>query len=491
MIPTGLCVVLFFLSPAGKRILTIISICAIALVTQVKAPRPIVDDMDPAIRYTGTWIPSSECGNRCVASPDPSKTNGGTWHVAIWGDESRSIEYAFKGTEITFYGILVYALSRETPWNVTASLTVDGEQADYYELKPPMTNTELRYNYNTGILTKSGLSDTTHTARVDLIPPTQFIFDYLMYNTGDQGTEIPGTDTIPPTGSVSTVSNSESGTTTGTASESLSSFSNRTMGTQTDTLDPSNSASQSNTPTLGASVGNIDTSSNSNSLKTGAIIGIAIGGVLLLVFLFFCLWRYRRRQRKRNGSHKDDVTPTPYEEMNRGSRRYKAKKGETPSSTAELIPGSSNEGPSEAYPMTSYPLNPRKGIARTREPGRRGEIDVQNTAERRNDPQVFESRREYPADNAMPIPLIVPMPVNLSAARREDRQQRRRREAVAPQGQQNMISRVEYYENNGNVQEGRYTGPPTDGRQTDSPARPLTAPPPYMAGSPSRSVEES
>ncbi|PVF98276.1 hypothetical protein CPB86DRAFT_362285 [Serendipita vermifera] len=124
---TGSCTV-FSSALLNKCLFTIILICEIAFITRVGAATYTIDNMDILIRYTGPWIPSSECSDNCVASPEPSRTYAGTWHVATWGNASRSIEYTSKGTEIAFYGILVYGSSRETPWNINISLTVDEER---------------------------------------------------------------------------------------------------------------------------------------------------------------------------------------------------------------------------------------------------------------------------------------------------------------------------------------------------------------------------
>jgi hypothetical protein len=62
-----------------------------------------------------------------------------------------------------------------TSWNITIALNIDGEQVDYYHVDPPTGDGKIKYTYNVAMLQKFGLSDTTHTARVDLVPPSQFI----------------------------------------------------------------------------------------------------------------------------------------------------------------------------------------------------------------------------------------------------------------------------------------------------------------------------
>jgi hypothetical protein len=77
----------------------------------------------------------------------------------------------------------VYALPRSilgslTFWNVSLALSIDGQQTRSFQLDPP-GDAATSYNYDRAVLTTSGLSDTPHTARVDVISPSQFIVRLL------------------------------------------------------------------------------------------------------------------------------------------------------------------------------------------------------------------------------------------------------------------------------------------------------------------------
>jgi hypothetical protein len=93
--------------------------------------------------------------------------------------------HACLGTEITIYGVLVYSqesalLVNPVPWNVSITLTIDGSREESFRYDPPYDDDELVWNYDSAVLRKSGLSNTTHTVRVDIIPPSQFVVCILL-----------------------------------------------------------------------------------------------------------------------------------------------------------------------------------------------------------------------------------------------------------------------------------------------------------------------
>ncbi|PVF98278.1 hypothetical protein CPB86DRAFT_362310 [Serendipita vermifera] len=243
---TRLFAVLSVAAQCFTNMLTSIWICALILFTGAEVACLIIDDMDPAIRYEGDWATKSDCdsGFGCLIFPDSSNNAlDGTWHFAKWSDSShRSFEYNFQGTEITIYGILVFQRDVFSDdgtvysWNVSLDLSIDGDYKDQYHFtqptEPPLF---VLFNYSTPVLKSSGLSEGIHIARVDLIPPTQFIFDFLVYTPIDDpasGTTFPWEAIPTDRGSMPTLSGSASRTSTRTMPLTSSSSSSQ-MGTRT------------------------------------------------------------------------------------------------------------------------------------------------------------------------------------------------------------------------------------------------------------------
>ncbi|PVF98280.1 hypothetical protein CPB86DRAFT_873465 [Serendipita vermifera] len=495
---------------ATNRIFAAIWICLVAFTTQLRAARHVVDDMDPDIRYSGPWIIGSECTG-CWAAVDPTKVHDGTWYVGKWGNATRFFEYTFKGKSITIYGVIVdwknIVLFNHTlaGWNVSATLSIDDTPWDSYHHDPepnPLDPTKPLYIYNVTLLYASGLSDTTHTARVDLIGRSTFLFDYLAYTTSDDASTTEAT---------TTTSKSSTSISSGTTSLSISgssTFANQTSSTQstgTQTVPTSQtSTNDMNEIPIGHDE-NVSSNSGPKSLKTGTIAGIAAGGVcLLLLVLLVAFWRLRHNQHKRKRDS-SAITPIPHETtLGWRSRREKER---ISTSTAELIPGGPNEGPVEAYPMTSYPIHPRKRIARMRDAGAGGEgetgrqnkddgddalspgtshsndtmIIQQTTTATGNDPQAPWLRRDSTSSSesleaVLSRPLAELTQTGPSMARNGEKQPWRRL-SIAPQINERNHPRQTVFEHSVGL-------PPADEMQTDSSSRPPTAPPPYMASSP-------
>jgi hypothetical protein len=343
-----------------------------------------------------------------------------------------------------------------------------------------------------------------------------------MYTTSEEPSDSSSITTGSLTNSVP--SESESGTSR-TISGSSTSLPNSTTGTQTGISDPPNAATpsepdSSDTPIGGG--GNTSETAGSKRLSTGAMVGIVTGGVILLLFtLLLGLWRYRRRQQRNERTYQGAVTSIPHEAMGTRKRRLKREKNSVSSSAAELVPGRLNEGIPESYPMTSYPLHPRKRIARERgqlEDGGGGgpslqnefhgnnvpnndylqpftpEVNQQDAARSRDDPQVPWLRRDSPSSENLPVTimspqLVAPIPVALSTARREGKRQRQLAGGGASGNAQAGMSRDGRDDTNGIPPEraGYDIRPPSSpDRRTISSDRPTTAPPPYMPSSPPR-----
>jgi hypothetical protein len=343
-----------------------------------------------------------------------------------------------------------------------------------------------------------------------------------MYTTSEEPSGTSGITTGSPTNSVS--SESRSGTST-TISGSSTSLSNSTTGTQTGISNLPNPTiplepDSSDVPIGGG--GNTNEAAGSKKLSTGAMVGIAIGGIILLLsILLLGLWGYRRRQQRKARMYQDAVTSIPHGAMGSRKRRLKREKNSVSSSAAELVPGALNEGIAESYPMTSYPLHPRKRIVRERgqlEDGGGGgpslqneangnnalnngslqplapEVNQQDAAGSRDDPQVPWLRRDSPSSENLSVTivspqLVTPIPVTLSTARQEGKRQRQLAGGGTSGNAQAGMSRDERDDTNGIPPERTgYDIQPTlsPDRRTVSSDRPTTAPPPYMPSSPTR-----
>ncbi|PVF98281.1 hypothetical protein CPB86DRAFT_362356 [Serendipita vermifera] len=166
--------------PARIQIFGSTLVSMTTLMDYARAAQFRVDNMDPAIRYEGPWEVGPRCNVHCLGTPDPTKIYGGTWHAAKWESTPRSLEYTFNGTEIAIYGIVAEARDLAVfnvthSWNTSLTLNVDGMQVDSYQFHSDVEDLSVTYIYDTLFLTGSNLSNTPHTARIDLVPPSQFL----------------------------------------------------------------------------------------------------------------------------------------------------------------------------------------------------------------------------------------------------------------------------------------------------------------------------
>ncbi|KAG8866235.1 hypothetical protein FRC20_008933 [Serendipita sp. 405] len=142
-----------------------------------------VDDADPKIIYSSGWSIGNTC-TACVAQPDKALTYGATWHDTTRDRNTtvKSVEYSFEGTAIYIYGIIINIVRTDSVFttNNNLSLWIDGHLASVYQHQPLNTNS---YEYDVPVFALSGLSPSTHLARVDLEESSVFLFDYLIYST--------------------------------------------------------------------------------------------------------------------------------------------------------------------------------------------------------------------------------------------------------------------------------------------------------------------
>ncbi|PVF98289.1 hypothetical protein CPB86DRAFT_705366, partial [Serendipita vermifera] len=220
---------------------------------QVGAGQVTVDDADSGVSYVGAWNVGNTC-TECLAQPDRTRARSGTWHDCTRSDDDtvRAVEYQFRGTAITVYGIMVNIVRTEYLFttNVDLTLSIDGRQVSTFSRAP--ANTES-YAYDVAMVSASGLSDSTHTARIEVQPSSAFLFDYLVYTTADQ-----------------TTTSSSSSTTTSQSTSSSSSSSTSTSSTSLSTTTSRNS-------TVSVSI-SISVTTDSNGQQHTSAISVPIGG---------------------------------------------------------------------------------------------------------------------------------------------------------------------------------------------------------------------
>ncbi|KAG8820562.1 hypothetical protein FRC18_011681 [Serendipita sp. 400] len=129
---------------------------------------------------------------------------------------------------------------------------------------------------------------------------THYQFDYLIFTTPD---------ITPSPNSPSSTSTSTESSSTPSSSSSSSTTTSRSSSTRSASLSPIDLLSFTNEPDVVASVASShqnesdsETTTNSKKISTGALVGIILGGiglVLLLGFLFYLLCTQRRRQQRR------------------------------------------------------------------------------------------------------------------------------------------------------------------------------------------------
>ncbi|KAG8847393.1 hypothetical protein FRB91_011818 [Serendipita sp. 411] len=277
-----------------------------------------VDDADPKIIYSSGWSIGNTC-TACVAQPDKALTYGATWHDTTRDRNTtvKSVEYSFEGTAIYVYGIIINIVRTDSVFttNNNLSLWIDGHLASVYQHQPLNTNS---YEYDVPVFALSGLSPSTHLARVDLEESSVFLFDYLIYSTPE------ATSTSSPVASPNT--------------RSVSSATSRST---------SNGANSGND--AGVSSASNETSSSSPNVAAivGAVFGVAAFLILLGIFLFLL------KKRKKDGRQMTGQSPkTAYPQSLYAPTFYEA--GAPTGYTQETLPMMNNPNNQIASPPYSY-----------------------------------------------------------------------------------------------------------------------------------------
>ncbi|KAK7055386.1 hypothetical protein R3P38DRAFT_2846788 [Favolaschia claudopus] len=286
-----------------------------------------VDDSSSSFSWSGEWTavsPSSPC-DFCASKPDPSQTNGGTWHDGNTVDNpSRQTtgSFTFKGSAVYIYGI------DQTNSQPNIAFTLDSIQKVHH-----YTGSE-RFAYHALYFSADGLaSDQTHTvnwvynfAQNTGVGVQSALFDYAIVTTGqeDQAPPPPPPPPPPPTSSTQPPSNNPgpSGSTGGNDNNPPNPYVPSTL----DTLFSISIVLESTSPPSGSAPSGSGASITNNKrpaewvkppreLTTpigqatsgphrlfhlrppiGAIIGGVVGGIAVLAL---AVWFIRRRRRSR------------------------------------------------------------------------------------------------------------------------------------------------------------------------------------------------
>ncbi|KAG8775496.1 hypothetical protein FRC16_004799 [Serendipita sp. 398] len=273
----------------------------ITLINRASAGNYTVDDAASGITYSaGGWNVGNECPG-CYAQPDKTKAHGATWHDATRGSGGAAIyfEYSFQGTDVYIYGIIADIVTTTYVFttNNDMTLSIDNNLVATFKHTPRNLNA---YSYNQPVFAIHGLSASSHVVRLDVQPSSLFIFDYLIFTTPD---------ITPSPNSPSSTSTSTESSSTPSSSSSSSTTTSRSSSTRSVSLSTIDLLSFTNEPDVVASVASShqnesdsETTTNSKKISTGALVGIILGGiglVLLLGFLFYLLCTQRRRQQRR------------------------------------------------------------------------------------------------------------------------------------------------------------------------------------------------
>lgn len=156
----------------------------------------LVDDIDPAMSYTGNWQ-VGPCGPSCLYPPLGSVHNE-TWHIAQPSRSSgaTSVTFQFKG-----YGVFVGVLLDDIDdIHTSIKITLDGSALDYYR------DSQLDGTIETGsiIFLRDNLEFGDHTITIDVYAESIFMLDYIAYEDSLTDTvERPTTTSSPgaPSGS--------------------------------------------------------------------------------------------------------------------------------------------------------------------------------------------------------------------------------------------------------------------------------------------------
>ncbi|KAF9463809.1 hypothetical protein BDZ94DRAFT_590812 [Collybia nuda] len=275
---------------------------------------------------TVTYDPSSAWNSQgfcprgpCTISPDTSRLQFGTWHESTFHqdpglandfpNQPLSATANFHGSAVYVYAVLPPATGTKAP-SAAITFYIDGVLVDEFS-----HSSGLDYVYDFLVYANSSLSFDSHEIRivngkVDGVV-SLFILDRIVYSTTSD-------DLSDPSLSSTSVGTGEHISSKTTRDPSTTSVLNQTSALSFGVLRPTttprspnittSSDTISNTPipqprspTVFPNTSSDDGSTSERFLSRGAIVGIVLGslGVIIAVFVIF-FYRHRRRQKKDN-----------------------------------------------------------------------------------------------------------------------------------------------------------------------------------------------
>ncbi|KAI0673888.1 hypothetical protein C8Q78DRAFT_1019675 [Trametes maxima] len=322
-----------------------------------------VDDTDPSIQYSpaNQWSQGATCSG-CAIHPEAQNAFKGTWHDTTYhpdGGGLRSFSFTFNGTSVRVFNILPGALPSPPVQGVTSHVDLAFE-LDGHPAEPPLFTYDPdgdTFQYRAAVFSSGPLVNTEHTLVVSATTGVEsvILFDYIEYTT-------PDSPVIPTPGAISITSISATTSTTTTLPNlsttgilsvspipqlsmpslsptliTLATFSGSSIVTivrssvitiapppSTSTTMPSPEVAQSSSigpvqsslPAGSTISGIVSTqtiaASTRSTIPTGAVIGGAVGGGLLLLSLLsallymLCKRRALRFRLRDNVEHSDE-----------------------------------------------------------------------------------------------------------------------------------------------------------------------------------------
>ncbi|KAG8831869.1 hypothetical protein FRC17_002445 [Serendipita sp. 399] len=203
-------------------------------------------------------------------------------------------------TDVYVYGIIADIVTTGYVFttNVDATLSIDNNLVATFKHDP---QNRASYSYRQPMFSVHGLSASSHVVRLDLQPSSLFIFDYLIYTTPDLTLSpgFPSTATSSSSSSSSTTSPTSSSTSRSSISGSsgLSTLGLLSLTGESEARGTIASSQQTETPS--------NSNTSSRTMSTGALIGIIVGAVgllLILGLLIYLLCTQRRRNERRDAA---------------------------------------------------------------------------------------------------------------------------------------------------------------------------------------------
>ncbi|KAK7014210.1 hypothetical protein R3P38DRAFT_3001757 [Favolaschia claudopus] len=254
----------------------IIVLAALASIVSGALTNTTVDDSSSSFSWSGEWTavsPSSPC-DFCASKPDPSQTNGGTWHDGNTVDNpSRQTtgSFTFKGSAVYIYGL------DQTNSQPSIAFTLDNIQKVHR-----YTGSE-RFAYHALFFSADGLaSDQTHTvnwvynfAQNTGVGVQSAIFDYAIVTTGQEDQAPPPPPPPPPPTSSTQPPSNDPGP-SGSTGGNDNSPPNQPSGNNSNS-NPNKSGSPTSPPSGSAPSGSAASITNNNGLQNGLSHSTPIG----------------------------------------------------------------------------------------------------------------------------------------------------------------------------------------------------------------------